>query len=176
MDIQRYEAEELSAAVTVVMISGSLRVPWWAKVQSANPHTSGPWFFNSTIICSALPFSQAGFQSAPWEYPIPPPTLPAQEARSWCKPPLGESQGRSNQGSPIPSRVATLKYSPLFFHRKKKKKCIYTCSLRAFPIPLDVFLHRFFCPQKGIPNEKPWLLWYPRCQQLVTVWHHWANI
>lgn len=62
MDVQRYDAEDLSVAAAVVVISGSLRVPWRARLWSSNPHTSGPQLFNSAILCPALPFSQAGFQ------------------------------------------------------------------------------------------------------------------
>lgn len=62
MDVQRYDAEDLSVAAAVVVISGSLRVPWRARLWSSNPHTSGLRLFDSTILCPALPFSQAGFQ------------------------------------------------------------------------------------------------------------------
>lgn len=131
--------------------------------------------FYHHLFCSS--FFSGWFPVSPMGISNPTTNPPSAESEVVVQTPSGWVPGKEQSGQPNPQQSGNTEVqSSILSQEKKKKECIYTCSLRAFPIPLDVFLHRFFCPQKGIPNEKPWLLWYPCCQQLVTVWHHWANI
>lgn len=162
--------------------SGDFRQPEGAMESQAvvfkPPHLWTSTFqFRHPLPCSS--FFPGWFPMSPMGISNPTTNPPSTEREVVVQIPSGWVPGKEQSGRPNPQQSGSTGFRstiPHSFTEKKKKNAFIHANSGHFPFPWMCSCIGFSALRRECPSEKPWLLWHPRCQQLVTVWHHWANI